>query len=248
MTSAATAPLAQPLPEPASAPRHVAIIMDGNGRWAAQRGRPRSYGHKAGVEALRKTVEAAGALGIEILTVYAFSTENWRRPPEEIDTLFGLLRLYVRADLARLEREGVKVRIIGRREGLPADIHRLIDHVHEVTGRNAGRILQIALNYGGQDELVRVVQELAAEAASGALAPGAITKDLIHDRLDTAGLPDPDLVIRTSGEMRISNFMIWQAAYAEFITTDVLWPDFDRSHLEAALDEYRRRERRFGGL
>ena len=248
MTSAATAPLAPPLQEPAGALRHVAIIMDGNGRWAAQRGRPRSHGHKAGVEALRRTVEAAGDLGIEILTVYAFSTENWRRPPDEIDTLFSLLRLYVRADLARLEREGVKVRIIGRREGLPADINRLIDHVHQATSHNTGRILQIALNYGGQDELVRVAQELAAEVAAGALTPDAITKELIHDRLDTAGLPDPDLVIRTSGEMRISNFMIWQAAYAEFITTSALWPDFDRTHLEAALDEYRRRERRFGGI
>ena len=228
-------------------PRHVAVIMDGNGRWARARGRPRTFGHGQGVEALRRTVEAAGDLGLEYLTVFGFSTENWSRPPDEVNALLDLLRLYVARDLDRLERESVRVRVIGARESLAPDLLSIITRAESRTARNTNLNLTIAFNYGGQDEIVRAARRLAAEAAAGRLDPGAIDERTFAARLDTADLPPPDLLIRTSGERRISNFLLWQAAYTELIFLDVLWPDFDRGALEQAINEFRRRERRFGG-
>lgn len=228
-------------------PRHVAVIMDGNGRWARARGRPRTFGHSQGVEALRRAVEAAGELNIEYLTVFGFSTENWRRPVDEVNALFDLLRLYVARDLDRLAREGVRVRVIGSRDDLAQDIREIIESAEAKTEANTRLNLTIAFNYGAQGEIVRVARRIAAEAAAGTLKPEAITEALIESYLDTAGLPPPDLLIRTSGEQRMSNFLLWQAAYAELVFLDVLWPDFDRAALEQALDEYRRRDRRFGG-
>ncbi len=233
---------------PPAGPRHVAIIMDGNGRWAEKRGRPRTFGHSEGVEALRRTVEAAGQLGVSYLTVYGFSTENWTRPPDEVNALFDLLRLYVGRDLERLAREGVRIRVIGERDGLTPDIIDIIERAEARTQANQALHLTIAFNYGAQSEIVRAVRRIAQAAASGALAPDAITAATLSAYLDTADLPDPDLVIRTSGEQRISNFLLWQAAYAEFVFLDVLWPDFNRAAFEQALREYHGRNRRFGAV
>jgi undecaprenyl diphosphate synthase len=229
-------------------PRHIAIIMDGNGRWAKARGMPRTFGHKAGVDSLRKTVEAAGDLGIEVLTVYAFSTENWRRPDDEIDALFGLLRGFIRSDLDRLDRSGVRVRVLGQREGVPPDILTLFDNAEAQTADNKVMTLVIAFNYGGQVEIAHAVQRIALKVASGEIAPAAITPKLIASFLPSDEWPDPDLVIRTSGEQRLSNFLIWQSAYAEFLVVDTLWPDFGRLDLEAALNQYALRQRRYGGV
>lgn len=234
-------------PIAADLPRHVAVIMDGNGRWARARGRPRTFGHSQGVEALRRAVEAAGELGIEYLTVFGFSTENWRRPVEEVNALLDLLRLYVARDLERLAREGVRVRVIGARENLAQDIRDIIERAEVRTASNKGLNLTIAFNYGAQGEIVRAVRRIAAEAAAGKIDAGSIDEAKFETYLDTAGLPAPDLLIRTSGEQRMSNFLLWQAAYAELVFLDVLWPDFDRAALERAIDEYRRRDRRFGG-
>jgi undecaprenyl diphosphate synthase len=222
--------------------------MDGNGRWASARGLPRSVGHERGVEALRKTVEAAQHIGLSHMTVFSFSTENWRRPVSEINALFGLLKAYVKRDLDRLDREGVRIRILGRRAGLPDDIRELVDRAEARTVSNDKFNLCIAFNYGGREEIIRAAQKLAADIASGAVAADAVTEDSFGDYLDTAGLPDPDLVIRTSGESRLSNFLIWQAAYAELVFMDVLWPDFRGAHLSEAIDIFRSRDRRFGGL
>ena len=230
------------------APQHDAIIMDGNGRWARARGRPRTFGHRAGVEALRRTVEAAGDLGIQYLTVFGFSTENWTRPPDEVSALIDLLRLYVRMDLDRLEREGVRVRIIGARDGLEPDLLQIIERAETRTASNAQLYLTIAFNYGGQCEISRAAKRIAMEVAAGRLDPATIDEDVFSAHLDTAGIPDPDLVIRTSGEQRLSNFLLWQAAYAELVFVDALWPDFGRADLESALAEFRRRERRFGAV
>ncbi len=238
--------MAQTAPSP-TAPRHVAIIMDGNGRWARARGRPRTFGHAEGVEALRRTVEAAGDLGIGYLTVFGFSTENWRRPIEEVNALFDLLRLYVARDLDKLARERVRVRVIGERTGLQADILRIIDDAENKTRHNDKLNLTIAFNYGGQDEIARAARRAAEDVAAGKLKPSEITSERFDVYLDTAGLPAPDLLIRTSGESRLSNFMLWQAAYAEFVFVDVLWPDFGKEALVSAIDTYQRRERRFGG-
>jgi len=229
-------------------PRHVAIIMDGNGRWARNRGRPRAFGHRQGVEAVRQTVEAAGELGITHLTLFGFSTENWRRPAEEVDALFDLMRRYVNADLERLVREGVRVRIIGSREGLSPDLVEIIERAERVTAHNHRFHLTIAFNYGGRDEIVRAARRAMAALAKAGEGPEQLDEALFQSKLDTEGLPDPDVVIRTSGERRISNFLIWQAAYAEFVFVDVLWPDFNGAHLVSALDEFRGRERRFGGV
>jgi len=231
----------------APAPRHIAIIMDGNGRWAKQRSRPRTFGHTEGVEALRRTVEAAGDLGVSYLTVFGFSTENWRRPAAEISALFDLLRLYVARDLDRLIREGVRVRVIGERAGLQADIADIIANAEARTRHNDKLNLIIAFNYGGQDEIARAARRVAEDVAAGKLAAADITPARFETYLDTAGLPPPDILVRTSGELRLSNFMLWQAAYTELVFTDVLWPDFNKEALEAAIDTYRRRERRFGG-
>jgi len=241
--------MAAPAPTPANAPvpRHIAIIMDGNGRWARQRARPRTFGHGEGVEALRRAVEAAGDLGVAYLTVFGFSTENWRRPAEEVNALFDLLRLYVARDLDRLAREGVRVRVIGERHGLQSDIAGIITDAENKTRHNDKLNLTIAFNYGGQDEIVRAARRVAEDVAAGKLAAGDLDAGRFAHYLDTADLPAPDLLIRTSGEFRLSNFMLWQSAYAELVFLDVLWPDFDKAALQHAIDTYRARERRFGG-
>jgi undecaprenyl diphosphate synthase len=232
---------------PPAAPQHVAIIMDGNGRWAKQRSQPRNFGHGQGVEALRRTVEAAGDLRIAYLTVFGFSTENWRRPAEEVNALFDLLRLYVARDLDRLVRDGVRVRVIGERVGLQRDIAEIIADAEARTRHNGKLNLTIAFNYGGQDEIARAARRAAEAVSAGALAPADITPATFERYLDTAELPPPDLLIRTSGETRLSNFMLWQAAYTELVFLDVLWPDFGKASLEGAIEEFRRRDRRFGG-
>lgn len=229
-------------------PRHVAIVMDGNGRWAARRGRPRAFGHRQGVEAVRRCVDAAGRLGISHLTLFGFSTENWRRPADEIDALFDLLRRFVDADLDKLDREGVRIRIIGRRNDLSEDLRAIVERAEARTAQNERCMLTIAFNYGSRDEITRAARRLAEAARSGELDPASIDVDTFGAWLDTADMPDVDLVIRTSGEQRTSNFLLWQAAYAEYVFVDVLWPDFGRADLEAALADYAGRERRFGGV
>ena len=229
-------------------PRHVAIIMDGNGRWASARGLPRTEGHRRGVEALRRTVRAAGDLGIDILTIFSFSSENWSRPPAEIRDLMGLLRRFIRNDLADLHQNGVHVRVIGERDDLDPDIRRLLEEAEDLTRDNTKLMLVVAFNYGARQEIARAAQRVAAEIAVGRLPASALTAEAIAANLDTADLPDPDLIIRTSGEQRLSNFLLWQAAYSELVFVPTYWPDFDRTTLESAIAEYRRRERRFGGL
>src|SRR5437588_8746558 len=229
-------------------PRHVAIIMDGNGRWAAARGLPRGEGHRRGVEALRRTVRAAGDLGIAFLTIFSFSAENWSRPATEIRELMGLLRRFIRHDLAELHRSGVRVRVIGERENLELEIRRLLEEAEELTKRNDKLVLIVAFNYGARQEIARAAQRMAAAVAAGDLPVTAITAEKLANYLDAPDLPDPDLIIRTSGEQRLSNFLLWQAAYSELVFVPTYWPDFDRSTLEHAISEYRRRERRFGGL
>ncbi len=229
-------------------PRHVAIIMDGNGRWAKARGLPRAMGHREGVEALRRAVEASRDLGLTDLTVFSFSTENWSRPQSEIDALFDLLRMFVKRDLNRLHRDGVRIRIIGSRDGLDPDILSLIDEAVELTHGNTRLNLNIAFNYGGRSEIVAAAKEIARAAAEGRLRPDEIDEALISRMLWTSESPDPDLVIRTSGELRLSNFLLWSGAYAELMFMDVWWPDFNRESLEKAIDAFRRRDRRFGGL
>lgn len=246
--SRAAAPL-NPVPagQQPAVPRHVAIIMDGNGRWATARHLPRTAGHERGVEALRRTVDAAGQLGIQYLTVFSFSTENWRRPASEVNTLFGLLKTYVQRDLGRLKDEGVRVRIIGQRDGLPPDIASLVAKAEAETRANSRFNLTIAFNYGSRDEILRAATALARDVKAGLRGPDVSEADFAR-YLDTSELPDPDLLIRTSGEYRISNFLLWQAAYAEFLFCDVLWPDFGRSDLEDALKSYNERERRYGAV
>ena len=229
-------------------PRHVGLIMDGNGRWAQARGLPRIAGHRRGVEALRRTVRAAVTLNIRYLSVYAFSSENWRRPREEVSFLMGLLRRYLRNDLAELDGNNVRIRVIGRRDGLGPDILALLDHAVATTRDNNGLTLVIAFNYGGRQEITDAVRRLAARVAQGGLEPAEITPELIADHLDTADIPDPDLIIRTSGEQRLSNFLLWQAAYSEFVFLDVKWPDFGPVEFEAALAQYAARHRRFGDV
>ncbi|WP_434618816.1 isoprenyl transferase [Azospirillum sp. B2RO_4] len=229
-----------------TAPGHVAIIMDGNGRWAKARGLPRTAGHKKGVDAVRRTVEAARELGIGTLTIFSFSSENWRRPEEEVSDLMGLLRFYLRSEVAELHRAGVRLRVIGDRTRLSEDINRLIDNAEGLTRDNKVMTLVVALSYGSRLEIVHAARRLAEEVAAGRLKPEAIDEDALSARLYTADIPDPDLIIRTSGEKRISNFLLWQAAYAELVFVDTLWPDFTKRDLEAAIEEFHRRERRFG--
>ncbi len=231
-----------------SPPRHIAIIMDGNGRWAKARGLPRALGHKEGVEALRRTVEACRDLGVAHLTVFSFSTENWNRPQTEIDALFDLLRIFVRRDLARLHKDGVRIRIVGSRDGLSDEIIGLIDEAIEKTRDNTRLTLNIAFNYGGRGEIVAAMQAIAREIEAGRIKVSDINEALIARMLWTADSPDPDLVIRTSGEYRLSNFLLWSGAYAELMFMDLWWPDFTRESLEKAIDAFRRRDRRFGGL
>ncbi len=230
------------------APRHVAIIMDGNGRWAAERGLPRVEGHRRGVEALRRTVRAAADLGIDYLTIFSFSSENWTRPVAEVRELMGLLRRFIRHDLADLHHNNVRVRIIGEREGLDPEIGRLLQEAEDLTTANTGLVLVVAFNYGGRQEIARAARRVAEEVAAGRLQSSAITADLLARFFDRPDVPDPDLLIRTSGEQRLSNFLLWQAAYSELVFLPIYWPDFDRAALENAIEEFRRRERRFGGL
>jgi len=229
-------------------PAHGAIIMDGNGRWAKARGLPRLAGHKAGVEALRKTVKAAADQGIRWLTVYAFSSENWSRPKSEVSDLMGLLKLFIRRDLAELHQNGVRVRIIGDRGNLQSDIAALLEEAETLTARNTAINLVIAFNYGGRDEILRAARTLAEQAVSGKIAPADIDVEAFAAALDSREIPDPDLVIRTSGEMRLSNFLLWQAAYSELVFMPCYWPDFTSDHLAEAIGQFGARERRFGGL
>ncbi len=233
---------------PERLPRHVAIIMDGNGRWARMRGLPRSAGHRAGVEAVRRTVRAADALGIEVLTLYSFSSENWSRPRSEISYLFSLLRRFVQRDVADLHARNVRVRIIGEREGLEPDIVSLLEHCERLTAANTGLTLVFAFNYGGRQEIAHAARRLAEDVAAGRLDPAGITPERLAGALYAPDLPEPDLVIRTSNEKRLSNFLLWQAAYAELVFVPELWPDFTEETLRRALAEYAARERRFGGL
>jgi undecaprenyl diphosphate synthase len=233
------------LPAPGR-PAHVAIIMDGNGRWAAARGLPRVAGHKAGVEAVRRTVRSAMEMGVGCLTLYAFSSENWRRPRAEVLDLTGLLRHFLRIEIAELHERGVCIRFIGDRTRFDLDIQRDLAQAEQRTGANTRLNLVVALSYGGRAEIVAATRAAARAAMQGALDPDALDEDAFSGLLSTAGLPDPDLIIRTSGEQRLSNFLLWQSAYAEMVFLDVLWPDFSQPHFADALAEFARRERRFG--
>ena len=241
--------IAPALSTPGSAgagPCHVAIIMDGNGRWARARGLPRPAGHRAGAQAVRRTIESAIACGVSWLTLYAFSSENWRRPPEEVLDLTGLLRHYLRQELAEMSREGVRLRVLGNKQRFDSDLQAELDRAERATRGNGRLNLNIALSYGGRDEIVAAARAAAAAVAAGELEPNAIDESSFGHLLYTAGMPDPDLVIRTSGERRLSNFLLWQSAYAELVFLDVLWPDFARADFEFALADFSRRERRFG--
>ncbi|MFI5017001.1 MAG: isoprenyl transferase [Dongiales bacterium] len=235
---------------PASAepkpPVHVAIIMDGNGRWAKARGLPRGAGHKRGAEAVRRTVTGAAELGIQYLTLYGFSSENWKRPPAEIDDLMGLLRLYLNNEIEELDRKGVRLRVIGQRSRLQPDIVRLIEGAERRTAGNRKLNLIVALSYGGRAEIVEAARCIAEGVRAGRIDPAAVDEDQFEHFLYTAGIPDPDLLIRTSGEKRISNFLLWQCAYAELVFLERLWPDFTRDDLESAITEFHGRDRRYG--
>jgi undecaprenyl diphosphate synthase len=235
-------------PSNSNLPRHVAIIMDGNGRWAQKRHLPRQAGHVAGVNAVREVVHQACDIGLENLTLFAFSSENWKRPPKEVGALMGLVRLYFRNDMDELVARGVRVRIIGSRNRVDEDIRQMIEDAERRTLGNSGINLTFAFDYGGQEEIAAAARELARAAAEGRLDPETITPELVSSRLFTSGLPEPDLVIRTSGERRLSNFLLWQSAYAELMFVDTLWPDFGRQEFLDALDKFSQRERRFGAL
>jgi undecaprenyl diphosphate synthase len=229
-------------------PRHVAIIMDGNGRWAERRGLPRSAGHHKGVEAVRRTVRAAMELGVQYLTIFSFSSENWSRPAAEIDDLMGLMRRFIRRDLAELHSHGVRISVIGERDRVDPELLALIDDAVALTCDNRALNLVIAFNYGSRAEIARAARRLAERALVGEIKPEDITPDALAAALDTHGVPDPDLLIRTSGELRLSNFLLWQSAYTEFVFLEAYWPDFGRELLEQAIDEFRGRARRFGGV
>jgi undecaprenyl diphosphate synthase len=229
-------------------PRHVAVIMDGNGRWAQAKGMFRTAGHRSGMEAVRRIVESARMLEIPYLTIFGFSAENWGRPVEEVEELMLLLRLYLRSEIADLHKNGVRLRVIGERSRLAPDIVNLIEHGESLTAGNNRLHFTVALSYGGRQDVVQAARKLAAAAAAGTLEPEAIDQEMICANLWTAELPDPDLVIRTSGEQRISNFFLWQSAYAELVFLDTLWPDFSKADLEGAIREFRRRERRYGAV
>lgn len=239
------------LPQFSVLPRHVGIIMDGNGRWAQQRGLPRYKGHIEGAKTFRKIGEFAGNLGIECLTFYAFSTENWKRPPEEVAAIMDLFREYLREldeRKAENEEKGIKVNFIGDRTGIPKDILKMMGYSERITRKKDHVILNIAINYGGRQEILHSVQEIAKEVEKGKLKASEITEEMISKHLYTGGLPDPDLIIRPSGEYRLSNFLLWQSAYSEFWYSDILWPDFTEEDFTAALHEFEKRNRRFGGV
>lgn len=227
-------------------PNHVAIILDGNGRWAKSKGMPRNYGHVQGAKTVEVICEEAYRMGIQYLTVYAFSTENWNRPSDEVEALMGLLRNYMKTCLKTAAKNNMCVRIIGDKTGLDADIRKRMEQLEQATKDNTGLHFQIAINYGGRDEIVRAVRRLADSVSSGSMKADEITEDVISDTLDTHGLPEPDLLIRTCNEQRISNFLLWQLAYTEFYFTPVAWPDFSKEELEKAVEAYNRRDRRYG--
>jgi undecaprenyl diphosphate synthase len=229
-------------------PKHVAIIMDGNGRWAAKRGLPRTAGHRQGIEAVRRAVRAAGDMGVRYLTLYSFSTENWSRPKAEITFIMELMRRFIRQDVAELHAAGVRIRIIGERLGLEPSILKMIEDAENLTQNNDTVHLSVAFNYGSRNELARAAHRLAARVMDGSLDIDAVTEQALAAHLDTAELPDPDLLIRTGGDMRISNFLLWQCAYAEFVFVPEFWPDFNAEIFARAVDTFRSRERRFGGL
>jgi undecaprenyl diphosphate synthase len=229
-------------------PRHVAVIMDGNGRWAQQRRLPRVAGHRAGIAAVRDTVEGCARLGVEALTLYAFSRENWKRPNAEINALMRLLREYVQAELDSIHEQNIRFETIGAVEDLAPRVQESLDHARATTRDNTGMTFLIALSYSGRSEITRAVRRIAQEVARGELDPSSIGEETVAERLDTAGVPDPDLLIRTSGELRVSNYLLWQIAYAELWVTDVLWPDFRRHDLHRAVADFQRRQRRFGGI
>ena len=233
---------------PDGVPRHVAIIMDGNGRWATERGLPRSAGHRQGVEALRRTVRAAGDIGIGVLTLYSFSSENWSRPASEVRFLLELLRRFIRTDVAELHQAKVRVMMIGDRDGLEGTLRTMVEEAEALTRENDGMKLVIAFNYGSRQEITRAVRVIARKVAEGKIAPGDITPAVIGDHLDTGGLPEPDLLIRTGGEQRLSNYLLWQCAYTEFVFIPDYWPEFGAELLGRAISAYRMRDRRFGGV
>ena len=229
-------------------PQHVAIILDGNGRWAKKHFMPRNMGHSQGAKVVEQICEDAWDLGIKYLTVYAFSTENWKRPEKEVKALMRLLRKYLKDSIVRTTKNNMKVRVIGERSKLDKDILEAIEELERVSSVNTGLNFTIALNYGSRDEMIRAARKLAEDCVTGSLEPGRITEELFSSYLDTGELPDPDLMIRTSGEQRLSNWMLWQLAYAEFYFTDVLWPDFNKKELVRAIEYYNTRDRRFGGV
>lgn len=236
------------MPKPATAalPRHIAIIMDGNGRWAEQQGKPRIMGHRAGVESVQDIVRAARELGIGVLTLYAFSTENWKRPPLEVQALMGLLKSFLESELATMVQNNVSLRCLGQKDRIPAEVRKVMDRVIRETANNSGLILNLALSYGGRSEITQAVQEIARKCLDGTLTAEAIDQSVLEQHLYTAGLPDPDLVIRTGGETRLSNFLLWQASYAELYFTEILWPDFRKKDLLTAILDFQKRQRRFG--
>ncbi|MBX6350977.1 MAG: isoprenyl transferase [Clostridia bacterium] len=234
--------------DPRKLPRHVAIIMDGNGRWAERRNLPRSEGHRAGTEAVRRVIRASAPIGLSALTLYAFSTENWKRPSQEVESLWRLVPEVFERDLPEIREAGVRVRVVGDRGGLPEEVRTAVARAEAETAANTGMVVTFAINYGGRDEIVRAARRLAIEAKAGAIDPTAIDEAALAARLDTAGLPELDLLVRTGGEMRVSNFLLWELAYAEFVSVPVLWPDFTADDLYRALAEYQRRDRRFGGV
>ncbi|MBR4719281.1 MAG: isoprenyl transferase [Lachnospiraceae bacterium] len=229
-------------------PKHVAIILDGNGRWAKSKGMPRNYGHIQGAKAVENMCEIAYNRGVKYLTVYAFSTENWKRPQDEVEALMGLLRNYLKTCIRRARKNNMCVRVIGDKSGLSPDIRNSVDELEKISSGFDGLHFQVAINYGSQDEMLRAMNRIKDDMEMGVIEKGPVTRELFEDYLDTAGIPAPDLLIRTSGEQRLSNFMLWQLAYSEFYFTDVHWPDFDGKELERAIEAYNKRERRYGGV
>ncbi|NVJ99035.1 MAG: isoprenyl transferase [Alphaproteobacteria bacterium] len=227
-------------------PRHVAIIMDGNGRWAVRHNKPRSVGHKRGAEAVREAIEGALNSGVEYLTLYAFSSENWNRPQDEVSDLMGLLKLYLSREVKTMHKQGVRLQVIGRKEMLSSDIREMISRAETLTAENSRLTLVIALSYGSRDEIVEAAKKLVGKVLEGKISASDITEDVLADELMTSSLPDPDLIIRTSGEQRLSNFLMWQAAYSEFLFLDLLWPDFSKETFQDAVSEYQTRDRRYG--
>jgi len=235
-----------PKPDTSALPRHIAIIMDGNGRWAEQQGKPRIMGHRAGVESVQDIVRAARELGIDVLTLYAFSTENWKRPPLEVQALMRLLKTFLESELAAMVHNNVSLRCIGQQDRIPPEVREILERVIRETAGNSGLILNLALSYGGRSEITQAVQAIARECLDGSLRPEEIDQAVLEQHLYTAGLPDPDLLIRTGGETRLSNFLLWQASYAELYFTEILWPDFRKNNLLHAILDFQKRQRRFG--